>query len=117
MEVKFNKELNAKGLYAAQKYSQGETIFTLTGKIYDHPTRETIYVGNNTHIHDENGAFINHSFSPSMYVRLYELVAKVDLEVGDEITFDYNSSELSMANPFEVDGKMVCGNDLNKIGE
>lgn len=117
MEVKFNKELNAKGLYAARKYAQGETIFTLTGKTYDHPTRETIYVGNNTHIHDENGAFINHSFNPSMYVRLYELVAKVDLEVGDEITFDYNSSELSMATPFEVDGKMVCGNDLNKIGE
>lgn len=117
MEVKFNKELNAKGLYATKAYSKGETIFTLTGKTFDHPTRETIYVGNGVHIHDENGAFINHSFTPSMYVKSYELVAKVDMKEGDEITFDYNSSELGMANPFEVDGKMVCGSDDNKIGE
>ena len=117
MEVRFNKELNAKGLYATRAYAKEETIHTLTGKVFDHPTRESIYVGNNTHIHDKDGAFINHSFNPSMYVRLRELVAKVDIAEGDEITFDYNSSELSMATPFEVDGKMVCGDDNNKIGE
>ena len=115
MEVRFNKNLNAKGLYATKKYEKGETVFTLTGQEFSYPTRETIYVGNNTHIYDQHGIFMNHSFTPTTFIRLYEVVAENDINVDDELTFDYNKSELNMATPFVVNGINVCGNNSNKI--
>lgn len=115
MEIKFNEKLNAKGLYATKKYVKNDVVFTLSGKEYDHPTRETIYVGNNTHVYDEHGIFMNHSFTPTTFIKLYEVIANVNIEINDELTFDYNDSELNMANPFTVDGVTICGNDNNKI--
>jgi len=39
MYIKINPELNAKGLYSTKSYLKDEIVFTLAGKIYDHPTR------------------------------------------------------------------------------
>ena len=59
MEIKINPELNAKGLYSTKSYLKDEIVFTLAGKLYDYPTRETIYIGDNKHIYDDREAKAN----------------------------------------------------------
>jgi len=113
MEIKINPELNAKGLYSTKSYLKDEIVFTLAGQLYDHPTRETIYIGDNKHIYDEFGIFMNHSFTPSTRIDGHNVVALRDIKVNDEITFNYNDSELKMANPFYVNNILVDGNDNN----
>ena len=53
------------GLHSTKSHQKGDIIFTLTGKIYTEPIRETIYIGNGEHIYDEHGIFMNHSFTPT----------------------------------------------------
>ena len=113
MEVKYSTKINGLGLFATQQYKKGDTILVLKGDETSYPTRESIYVGNNTHILDEMGQYITHSFEPTTQIVGYNVVALVDLNNGDEITFNYNDSEVTMAAPFTVDGQQVCGN-LNK---
>ena len=110
MEVKQSTKINGLGLFATQQYIKGDTILVLKGAETNFPTRESIYVGNNIHILDEMGQYINHSFEPTTQIVGYNVVALVDVNNGDEITFNYNDSELTMAAPFTIDGQQVCGN-------
>jgi SET domain-containing protein len=113
MEVKFNSEINGNGLYATKSYQKGEVVFTLSGEIFDKPTRESIYIGDNMHILDKNGMYINHSFNPSTYINKYNVIACIDIKPGDEITFDYNKNEINMACPFELNGQIISGINKN----
>ena len=107
MEVKQNSL--GYGLYATKLYKMDEIVFKLDGEEYDHPTRETIYIGNNKHIYDKHGMYINHSFEPTTYINESCVIAKININEGDELTFNYNDNEIDMANPFYVDGQLVCG--------
>ena len=109
MEIRFNKKINGKGLYATKKYFKDTVVFILSGEIYDHPTRETIHIGNSQHIYDEYGIFMNHSFEPTTHIDGRRVIALTDIQENDEITFDYNASEINMASPFVVDDVLVCG--------
>ena len=59
MEVKTNAQIGGLGLFATESYIKGEIIFVLKGEETNFPTRESIYVGNNTHVLDQMGQFIN----------------------------------------------------------
>jgi len=109
MEVKLSTKLNELGLFAKKSYKTNDIIFVLSGKEYNHPTRETIYVGKNIHIHDKNGMYMNHSFNPTTSIDGSNVVALVDIVSGDELTFDYNKNEINMAAPFVADGVLVSG--------
>jgi SET domain-containing protein len=109
MEVKNSKQIDGLGLFATKKYNKGTTIFVLKGEETNYPTRESIYVGNNTHILDQMGQYINHSFEPTAQIQGYNVVALTDINENDEITFNYNENELTMAAPFTVNGQQVCG--------
>lgn len=41
-----------------------------------------------------------------------KLVAIKEIKKSDELTFNYNDSELEMAEPFEDDNILVCGKKL-----
>ena len=110
MEVKNSKQIDGLGLFATKQYNKGDTIFVLKGQETNYPTRESIYVGNNTHILDQMGQYINHSFEPTTQIVGYNVVALIDINENDEITFNYNENELTMAAPFTVNGQKVCGN-------
>jgi len=109
MEVKQSRQIDGLGLFTTQQYKKGDIIFVLKGNETNFPTRESIHVGNNVHILDEMGQFINHSFEPTMQIVGYNVVALVDLNNGDEITFNYNDNEVTMAAPFTINGQHVCG--------
>jgi len=109
MEITDSKLVDGKGLILRKSVKKGENVFVLSGKIADHPTRESIHIGNNKHIYDEYGIFINHSFDPSVRIESVNVVALKDLHDGDEITFNYNDTEINMADTFHVGDTFVCG--------
>lgn len=109
MEIVRSTLHNGKGLVLRKSVKTGNTVFKLSGKIFDHPTRESIHIGDNKHIYDENGIFINHSFEPTVFIDGYNVVALIDLNDGDEITYNYNDNEINMANTFYVGDILVCG--------
>ena len=109
MEVADSKLVDGKGLILRKSVKKGEIVFVLSGRIFDHPTRESIHIGNNKHIYDEYGIFINHSFEPSVRIEGLNVVALKDLQDGHEITFNYNETEINMANSFYLGDVFVSG--------
>ncbi len=114
MEIRNSDNINGKGLFSTKKYMKGDIVHILSGEIYDNPTRYTIHIGNNKHIHDEYGIFINHSFNPNICINNNNVIALVDINVNDELMFNYNDSELKMASPFYVNNILVNGKNENK---
>ena len=115
MQVQYNDNIKENGLYATKVYSRGDIIRILEGNIESRPTKYSIHVGDNQHVTDDYGSYINHSFDPTAYIQGKSVVAKRDIEVNEEITFNYNESELEMALPFEVYGILVCGKRERQI--
>ncbi|HSW27972.1 MAG TPA: SET domain-containing protein-lysine N-methyltransferase [Longimicrobiales bacterium] len=98
---------------AADAVRAGETILVFTGRRVRRPDRHSIQVGPRTHIAAPEGIpwdmavadygwrYLNHSCEPNAHLRGIELVALVDVPEGDEVTFDYNTTEWDMARPFD----------------
>lgn len=97
------------GLYAEKSYKLGDIVRTMSGKMSNIPTRKSIHIGNNMHLQDAFGQFINHSFDPNIMVESNKLIAIKEINIYDEITFNYNDTEIEMACPFVDDGVKVCG--------
>jgi len=109
MEIKHSKYINGKGVFATQQYQKNSVVYTLTGEITSYPTRESIHIGDNKHIYDEYGIFMNHSFTPNVYIDNTSVIALKDIEIGDEIVFNYNDTEINMASPFYIGDLLVQG--------
>ena len=109
MEIADSKLVDGKGVILRKSVKKGEIVFVLSGRIFNQPTRESIHIGNNKHIYDEYGIFINHSFDPSVRIENINVIALKDLHDGDEITFNYNETDINMANTFYVDNVLVSG--------
>jgi hypothetical protein len=97
------------GIYATKTYKTVDVVHVMTGKISNIPTHKSIHIGDNMHLEDDFGKYINHSFDPNVKVVNNKLIAIKDIDIYDEITFNYNDSELEMVYPFEDDGVLVCG--------
>jgi len=97
------------GLYTTTAFSKDDIVLELTGPIADKPSRESIHIGNNRHICDDLGMYVNHSFDPTTRVESTSLIALRYLEPLTEVTFNYNESELTMAAPFYVGDRLVGG--------
>lgn len=102
------------GLYALEEFHTHDIVYELYGKIADTPTRESIHIGDGQHMTDSFGAYINHSFTPSACIVGNLVVALRFIKKDEEITFNYNDTELEMAEPFECNGIMVCGRKTAK---
>lgn len=109
MEIRDSKNITGKGLFTTKECKKGEVIYTLSGEIMLYPTRETIHIGNNEHIYDICGIFINHSFTPNVYIDGKNVVALRDVEIDEEVVFNYNDNEINMASPFYDNGILVNG--------
>lgn len=97
------------GIYATQSYKSNDIVRVMSGKMSNIPTQISIHIGDNMHLEDEIGRYINHSFDPNIKVVTNKLIAIKDINAYDEITFNYNDSEVEIACPFEDDGILVCG--------
>ena len=116
LEIRLIKQ-GMRGLFANRTFNKGEIILLLKGNYFNKPTRTSIQVGNNKHVENYEGGLINHHCNPSANILIIPdvepaiVVANTTIFKGEEITFDYETTEEVMAEPFkcECHGKLIEG--------
>jgi len=104
-------------LFATRDIAAGTTVLPIEGTLQGHPTRYSIQLDVDVHI-EADGAlpddemrrrhpwrFLNHSCDPNAAVQSRSLIALRPIAAGEQITFDYTTTEGSMAEPFTC----LCG--------
>lgn len=109
MEIKYCERVGEQALFSLEKHLTGEIVFQLDGEIKNTPTKYTIEISKTEHIIDKWGIYMNHSFDPSTKIIGRNVVARYDINIGDEINFNYNASETNMATPFDTPYGYVGG--------
>lgn len=103
------------GVFAARSLVKGEEVFRLAGDVRRRPSKYSIQIGVDRHVEPRNGGngapasmqeswrFLNHSCDPNLEVAFdtMRLVARRDVAVGEELSFNYLTTEWDMATPFE----------------
>jgi len=109
----------ARGLCATERVAAGDVLFAVTGITTAMPSRYSIQVGDAEHIDLSPGTpvdemlvrhpwrFLNHSCSPNAAYRHRTFVALRPIESGESVTYDYDTTEFDMAEPFDC----TCGSD------
>jgi hypothetical protein len=106
-------------LVAIRPVAANTRLFTLTGRETATPTRYSVQVGAALHL-DQDCArdeadvvrryfwrYMDHDCEPTTMIREREVIALRDIAAGDGVTFDYNTTEYDMAEPFDCH----CGSD------
>ena len=112
MEVRFCERINGSGLFSKIMLEEGATVFSLClDRVWSHPTRESIELRPGVHVDDPFGAYMNHNCKPNTKIDSGGcVVALTHISPGDELTFDYNTTESSVAFPFTTsEGVLVVG--------
>jgi hypothetical protein len=103
--------------FALEAIAPGEVVLEINGLLVDRPDRYSVQIGEQLHMRPpaelgptEDVAayrwrFLNHSCRPNASVRGTLLVALTPIAAGEEVSFDYNTTELEIACPF----KCHCG--------
>ena len=91
---------NAKCLISLRKYKLGDVVFSLKGPILATPTASSIQIGNNMHIEDEYGAWMNHSCLGNVIVLDKNVVAIKHIPAGHELTYNYIKNETVLVKPY-----------------
>jgi len=107
-----------KGIFATEDIAEDSVVFYLKGTITTQPTRYTIQMGPREHLNfpsvrrtnddlDYCWQYLNHSCAPNGYMNTAEFTFRAlrNIQAGEEITFNYLSTESEMAVPFEC----ICG--------
>lgn len=97
---------------ATEPLRPGDLVMRLEGECTRQPTRFTVQIDSDLHLEVPPGAglellldryfwrFLNHSCDPSAFLRGQDLIARRRIKAWDELTFDYDSTEYDMAEPF-----------------
>ncbi|MEZ6194582.1 MAG: SET domain-containing protein [Planctomycetota bacterium] len=93
-------------------FAEGEVVLRLEGREVRRPTRYTIQIDRDLHLESEPGEgfeaaldrrpwrFLNHSCRPVTRLVGRDLVALRPLAAWEQVTFDYNTTEVTLAAPF-----------------
>ena len=113
-----------KGVYAKQAIKQDSIIFHLKGNISSRPSKYTIQLGSNQHLNfpanrgrnddvDYYWQYLNHCCDPNGYMKTRERTFRAlrDIAQGEEISFNYLTTESEMAEPFNC-----CCGSVNCFG-
>lgn len=97
--------------YVGEEILKDNVVFELKGKIINAPTKTSIEIGENLHIEDMHGMYMNHSCDPSCYIKDCKVYAKKNIVSGDSLTFNYDENETSMSCSFLCNccGKLIKG--------
>ena len=93
-------------------------MLVLQGNYLPYPTKTSIQIGDR-HLESWEGGHVNHHCDPNTKVVLEKLdsgtesylVATKHIYPGEEVTFDYNTTEEDMSRPFKCNchGKWIVG--------
>lgn len=122
--VEVREEAGYAGVFATAPFKEGAVIMELTGVPRTEADRYSIQVDVGTHLApsdtpeaDGEGAwrFMNHACDPNVRVDVEarRLVARRAIGAGEELTFNYNTTEWEMAEPFDCGcGAAVCEGEV-----
>lgn len=110
-DVLQNNVTSEKSLYTSKNFSEGDVLCNFSGgTVSSTPTYLTVQIKLNEHItlQPDFLQYCNHSCEPNVFfdTTKFELVALKDINIGDELTFFYPSSEWNMDQSFTCN----CGN-------
>lgn len=100
------------GLFANVAINEGELLFRIEGERTSYPTRYSVQIDENVHIDIGAGClpdefikkypwrFMNHSCEPNTVIYGQEVFAKRSILPLEEVTYNYNTTEYEMAEPF-----------------
>lgn len=112
MSVQIIQTNHGFSLTAANTFLPGDCVLDLTGITKSTKDRYSIQISLDEHLHpfDElqgNPAdcqtpwiYTNHSCNPNVVIRDRAYIALRNIQPGDDITFDYETTEVDMAEPF-----------------
>lgn len=98
-----NRNEHFKTLKADRTFGRDEVLIDLQqAETHDAPNYATIDL-HNRHVLHPIGRYINHSCEPTSYIDLARqaVVALREIQPGEEITFDYLSTERQIVSPFD----------------
>ena len=90
-------------LITKQAYKKGEVICSMPSEnIKDKPNRFTVQIAKDKHTHVGKLAALNHSCDPNVILDTERMlmIARRDIEKGEELYFFYPATEWEMAAPF-----------------
>ena len=96
-------ETKFRSLITKQVYKKGEVICEIpTAKVIDTANRYTVQIGRDRHTEVGKLSALNHSCDPNVILDTENLkmVARRDIEEGEELSFFYPSTEWEMDAPF-----------------
>lgn len=111
---------------ALEDFGEGTVIFRLAGIASPLATRHTVQIAADEHLQVPEGTnltqqierypwqFLNHACRPNTLVRGRDLVALRPIRAFEELSFDYETTEWQLAEPFacrcgECGGRRVAG--------
>ena len=105
-----------RGLFADEFIHKGNIILVLKGTSLPISTKTSIRIRNKNIEHYEGG-YMNHHCDPNAKILVIDdikegiVVAKKDIHKGEEITFDYETTEPKLSHPFHCDchGRLIIG--------
>lgn len=112
-------KIHRKGVFSNRKFQKEEVICLLEGKIIKSPSVEerlvSIQLNNDIFFKPRGvGRFLNHSCDPNTKLIFFNnslmLRAKKEILKGDEITYNYCSSDFELMRPFTCN----CDNCLQR---
>jgi hypothetical protein len=106
--VRIQPKPEGRGLFSERVFLPGDTILVAEGVIHDAPSLGSLQVGPDEHLAVPEGAaeaahpwrFLEHACRPNAAFKGRRLVALGRIEPGDELTFDYETTEWELASPF-----------------
>jgi len=99
-------------LIAIAPIAAGRRVFLIDGRETATPTRYSIQVSRTLHLDQECAhdvqemvrryywRYMDHDCDPSTLIRNRSVIARRDIEVGEGVTFNYNTTEYELAEPF-----------------
>jgi len=107
-------------VFAVEELATGQTVLVIDGEPVERPSRWSMQVDTHRHISVRDDLalaellerypwrFTNHACEPNTRLMGTTLVAVRPIAAGEEITFNYNTTELDLAEPFAC----RCGHSL-----
>lgn len=105
--VEVIRTAGAASLHAVRPFAPGEIVAPLEGHSVSQPTRFTIQVGTDAHLDPISECtspwgYTNHSCDANLAIDVSRrlIVARRPIAVGEELCFDYHTTEWDMSEPF-----------------
>jgi uncharacterized membrane protein YeiB len=105
--VEIKRDAGYASLYATRSFARGDVVFPLRGRPIARPTRFSIQVGQDLHLDpisdvESPWGFLNHGCEPNVAIDAERgvIVARRGIAAGDQLRFDYSTTEWELAEPF-----------------